>query len=326
VTAEAVALTLVHLGFLRPDGVADLTRVIERLPEPRQPWCRVARAMFVDVETSADRRAAVLRLTDDPDPRTVAMAWQWAAILAENEGLHEESRGYLDRALSLVGEHTTVWEVATLHTQRAMHALNQGEHEQAARHARAAIPLLERLHDTDDAYSMRTSVALSALQQGRTDEAERLLADAGEAPATDMTAALVKHQLEAELRFVRGDVGGGLDRLERSLAAMREISYAGLTTNGLEPWTLIPLATALAAFSRYADSDARRSRARTLASEALTQLLEMRTVPDPAIDYPVTGMGLAALGAWLLTEQPSASDVESGVRLLALADGFGYNR
>ena len=41
------------------------------------------------------------------------------------------------------------------------------------------------------------------------------------------------------------------------------------------------------------------------------------------MDYPVAGMGLAALGAHLVT---SSSDPEHGVRLLALGLRFHYNR
>ncbi|MBO0844296.1 MAG: hypothetical protein J2P22_02630, partial [Nocardioides sp.] len=326
VTVEAVVLVLVHLGFMRPDGVADLAAVIHDLPEPSQPWSRVARAMFAGSDFSSGRRDAVLALTRDADRRTAAMAWQWAAILAENEGALEDSRSYLEQALAMVDEHTTVWEVATLHTQCAMQALNRGEHEEAAEHAMAAIPLLHRLHAEDDAFSMRTGVALSALRRGRLDEAERLLDEAGEPPATDVTAGLVRDQAIAELLLVRGDVAGGLDGLDRSLANLRGVVFAGMSSSGLEPWSLIPLATALAAYSRYADTDERRRRGRHLAAEGVEQLSHLRVTPDSAVDYPVVGMGLAALGAWLLTIETDADRVEAGVRLVALAHGFSYNR
>jgi predicted ATPase/DNA-binding SARP family transcriptional activator/tetratricopeptide (TPR) repeat protein len=326
VTTEAVALVLVYLGFMRPGSVDDLAAVMRRLPEPRQPWTRVARAMFADTDSSADPRNAVLALTGDQDRRTSAMAWGWAAILAENEGAIADSREYLDRALALVDEGTTVWEVATIHTQLAMQGLNAGLHEEAAEHALIAIPLLQRLHADDDAFSMRTSIALSALRLGRVDEAERLLAEVGEPPVNDATAVLVKAQVDAELHLVRGDVYGGLAALDRSMDNMRSMTFAGVTSTGLEPWTLIPLATALAAYSRYADSDERRRRARELAALAVTRLRHIGDTPDAAIDFPVAGMGLAALGAWLLTASSEAGDVEAGVRLVALADGFSYNR
>jgi tetratricopeptide (TPR) repeat protein len=317
---------LVHLGFLRPTGVDELTAVLRRLPEPTQPWSRVARVMFLGAPTPADRRTAVLTLTDDPDPRAAAMAWQWAAILAENEGALEQAGEYLERALSLVDEGTTAWEVGTLNTQAAMLALNVGDHERAARHARTAIPLLHRLHADEDAFSMRAALALSALRQGRLDEAERLLDDIGEVPSSDMMAGLVTAQVGAALRLVRGDVDGGLAALERSLVAVRQWGFAHLSTDGLEPWTLIALATNLAAHVRHADSAHRRHRADELAGETQDLLARFPSVPDGTIDYPVTGMSFAALGSWHLGQGERKLDPEPGIRLLALAHGFGYNR
>ena len=168
VTVDAVALLLVHLGFMRPDGVADLDRHPEPAPaappavEPDRPRdVRGRRAR------PSDRRAAVLALGEDPDRRTAAMAWQWAAILAENEGAIEESEEYLARALAMVGEDTTAWEIASLNTQAATQALNSDDHERAERHARTAIPLLESLHANEDAASMRAGLALSAVAPRR---------------------------------------------------------------------------------------------------------------------------------------------------------------
>src|SRR4029079_19031430 len=132
------------------------------------------------------------------------------------------------------------------------------------------------------------------------------------------TVALVTAQVVAELHLVRGDVESGLAALDQSLTTMRAMGFAGLTSNALEPWTLSPLATSLAAYARYADNDERRVRGRELAVQAVTALRHLGDTPDAAIDSPVTGMGLAALGAWVLTVSSDAADVEGGVRLVAL--------
>ena len=81
VTIEAVALLLVHVGFLQPDDIGDLAAMMDRLGEPEQPWARVIRAVFVGAGAPpTDRAAAALTLVDDPDPATSVMAWQWAAV------------------------------------------------------------------------------------------------------------------------------------------------------------------------------------------------------------------------------------------------------
>jgi predicted ATPase/tetratricopeptide (TPR) repeat protein/DNA-binding SARP family transcriptional activator len=325
VTVEAVAVLLVHLGFMRPEGVDALTETLRRLPVPTRPWSRVARAMFADAPTSADRRKAVLSLTGDPDRRTAAMAWQWASLLAENEGALAESAEYLDRALAMVDDETTVWEVATLNTQAATQALNTGDHDRASRHAATAIPLLERIHAQDDATSMRAALALSAVRRGELDAAERLLDEIGEVSPGDMTADLATSQVRAEVLLLRGDVDGGLAAFDRCLDVTRGWSFFDAATNGLEPWTLIALATDLAAHTRFARSGSRLARGAVLAEDTRRLLARFPAVPDAAIDYPVTGMALAALGQWILRRETPA-DPEPGVRLLALAHGFGYNR
>jgi predicted ATPase len=325
VTVEAVALVLVHLGFMRPDGVSDLTSTLRRLPEPRSPWSRVARAMFVTVEAAADRRAAVLTLTDDPDRRTAAMAWQWAAILAENEGALADSAAYLEQALALVGPDTTPWEIASLNTQAATQALNADDPERAERHARTAIPLLERLHSYEDAASMRAGLALSAVRRGDLATAQRLIDEIGEVSPTHMTADLATSQVRAEVVLESGDVRTGLAAFDQCLEMTRSWGFFEVSTNGLEPWTLIALATDLAAHARHAQSAEQVARGRELFGQAQVLLARFESVPDAVVDYPVTGMLLAGVAQWLIGRERSA-DPEPAVRLLALAERFGYNQ
>jgi tetratricopeptide (TPR) repeat protein len=267
----------------------------------------------------------VLALTDDPDPRTAAMAWQWAAILAENEGAIEESGDYLDHALAMVNDDTTPWEVASINAQAATQALNVGDHARASKHALTAIPLLESLHSSDDAASMRAGLAISAVRQGRLDEAERLLDEVGEVPRADMTADLMTTEVRAELAILRGDVEGGLQAFDRCVETARGWGFFELSTDSFELWTLIALATDLAAHARFAETPERLARGAVLADQLLGLLLRFETVTDAAVDYPVTGMGFLALGHWLLVHEPS-SDPETAIRLLAVADRFGYNR
>jgi tetratricopeptide (TPR) repeat protein len=324
-TVEAVALVLIHLGFLRPDGLGDLVSVMRSLPEPKEPWSRVIRGMFLGVDAVSDRRRAVLAMTSDPDRRVRAMAWQWAGILAENEGEIAQAEEYLRCALELVDDETTAWEIASLNTQASMLALHDGDQERAAEHARTAIPLLRLLHADEDAASMQAALALSAMRAGRLDEADRLLAEIGEVPAKDITAGLVTAQVRAELALVRGDVAGGLAAFDHSLAGAWQGHVGELSTNGLEPWNLIALATDLVAHVRYAETAGQRTRADELAVQLSDLLEKFPAVPDASVDYPITGMALAALGTWLLARDDSER-VEPAVRLVALAHGFGYNR
>jgi tetratricopeptide (TPR) repeat protein len=255
-----------------------------------------------------------------------ALAWQWAAVFAENAGELDAARAYVGKALDAVDEATTTWQVATLHTQVAMLDLNGGLYDEAAHHARLAIPLLERLHADEDALAMRTSLALAALHEGDLEGAERVLAEAGEPTAQDVTGGLVRLEVVAELMLARGDVPGALAAFWDAVRLMRRHRFPGVETNGQEPWILVALATALTAHVRYAASPDERHRTGELAEQTARTVAAVLAGPEVAVDYPVTGMGAAALGAWLVTERESDAAVDAGVRLLALARAFGYNR
>ncbi len=256
VTVEAVALVLVHLGFLRPDGVDELTAILRSAPGARRSHGAGSRgAMFLEAQQPSDRRAAVLTLTEDPDRRTAAMAWQWAAILAENEGAIDESAEYLDRALDMVDEDTTVWEVATLNTQAA----TPGAQRRRSRARRRACP------DRDPAAGAAPRRRGRRQHAGRPGPVRRTprRSRRGGAPASTRSARSRRRRD----RRARDRPGPGRVRpaawatstaaWRRSTAAWtmtRGWGFSELTTNGLEPWTLIALATDLAVHVRFAVS------------------------------------------------------------------------
>jgi hypothetical protein len=132
--------------------------------------------------------------------------------------------------------------------------------------------------------------------------------------------------VRAELAIIRGDVAAGLAAFDRSLDHVRDWGFGQLSTNGLEPWTLIALATDLSAHVRYAVTPAQRTRADELVAQMCPLLEKFASVPEASIDYPITGMSLAALGTWLLSRDHPRPSAEPAVRLVALAQAFGYNR
>ena len=101
---------------------------------------------------------------------------------------------------------------------------------------------------------------------------------------------------------------------------MRSMRFAGVESNGLEPWVVVALATALTAHVRYAATPAEQARdGRCWPARPPRTVEALMTGPEGAVDYPVTGMALAALGARVLTTATSDRARDAGVRLLALA-------
>jgi hypothetical protein len=97
-----------------------------------------------------------------------------------------------------------------------------------------------------------------------------------------------------------------------------------MESSGLEPWTMVAGSAALMAHVRFAETPEQVDRRDRLARELLDKGRRLLGMPDnPFLDFPVTGMMLAAVGAWLLQ---TGGDEDAAVRLLALAHAFSYNR
>lgn len=112
-------------------------------------------------------------MADDPDRTVAVMGLQWAAVLAENGGKIADATTYARRAVGLVDERTTPWEVASLHTHLALLAMHGGDHRSAREDAVAAWPLPLHLRADDDAVQVRAGMAMAALMGGDRTSASR---------------------------------------------------------------------------------------------------------------------------------------------------------
>jgi tetratricopeptide (TPR) repeat protein len=323
VARDAIGMLLTYVGFMRPETTNDLEAALARLGPPSTPWARGIHAQYVEADGPTDRVQSVLRLTESDDRATALMGWQWAAVLAENLGDIDDAATYIRAALSALDEGTTPWQVATLHTQEAMLALQRGEHRAAAEHARVARPLLTRLRADDDAMTVGMVIALAAILEGDLESAARIIDEAGQ--DTQIVAfggGAMLMAARAELALARGEWETGLAVYDEAVDAMRGVSFSGVPMSGLEPWVLVSLSTALAGHVRYGTTEKQAARAAELAAEILERLQSLLVHNTDFVDYPVTGMGFAVLGAFLLDR---GGDAEAGVHLLALAHRYGYN-
>ena len=321
--ADALSLLLIYSDFVGAGVDQELVVALERLGEPSSPWSRAVYAMFVETDGPEGRPQVLLDLAERGDRPTALAALQWASVLAENEGDLPAAASYVDRALALVDDDATPWQVATLHTQKAYLALQRGDHATAAGHAEQAVPVLMRLRAVDDAMQAEVGVALAAILTGDLDRAEKILqvVDAAQ-QSTVFGSAAMALGARAELQLARGDQDGALASFDRAVSEMRAIRFPGADLTGLEPWVVLAESAALTALVRYAETPAQVAR-RDLLGEDVLRSLKGQLASGGTLDYPVAGMGLAAVGALVVAP---GQDPEPGIRLLALASRFGYNR
>ena len=147
-----------------------------------------------------------------------------------------------------------------LHTQMALLAMQKGDPATAAVHAEIAWPLLVRLHAHDDAVQVRAGMAMGALLLGDIAECERVLAEVRQMRQGPWFGGhTVQSATQAELSLAKGDVEEGLASYLEAMGEMAAISFPGMETSGMEPWTILAEAAALTAHVRYAETDDQRA-------------------------------------------------------------------
>ncbi len=323
-TQEALSVLISHIGFFQDRSLESMIAAMRRLGPPSEPWARAMYAVFVEAESKGDRVEAVLAVADSDEPTVAIMALQWAAILTENEGDIDAAMDHTRRALAITDQHTTPWQLGMLHTQMALLSMQVGEPGTARKHAELAWPLLERLHAHDDAVQLRAGTAMGALILGDVGECERILDEIGGMQhGKTFGGQSVESGTRAELALAKGDVDGGLAAYLAAVDQMKRIRFPGMETSGMEPWTVVAESAALMAHVRYAATTAQEAERDRLAEMLVGKGVRLMRMDNSFLDFPVTGMLLASVGAWSLAR---GGDPEVAVRLLVLARRFSYNQ
>jgi predicted ATPase/DNA-binding SARP family transcriptional activator len=323
-TAQLVLSWLtVHLSWMPNRSIDGLRATLERWGVPDHPWARVAYAMFVETEDGRPVDERVAAMAREADPVTAQMGLLWAALISENSSDLARSAAYAREGLT--HPPLTPYLEGALHGQLAQLAMSSGDHDSAARHADIAVPILRRLHADDDARSLLLIAFMNTLLDGDLDGAEEMLAEL-EAESADprLGSQMALCAARAELALVRGDVPTGLRYFDDALTSVAPVE--GLEFAGMSPWVMLAASGSLVARVRYGSTPADRVRAAELRDLLVDQHLEHADSGDlPYLDFPLNGVLVAAVGAWAVSaESPDLRD--AGLRLLAVADRWAYNR
>jgi hypothetical protein len=287
-------------------------------------------------DTSPDAFVGRLeRLADSDDRHTALAASQWLSHWRENAGDAVGAITAAERTLALARDDDGPWSAAMPRNMLAQLTMHVGDRAAAVEHARAALPVMMRLGASDDEGQLRSLLALCAIADGRLADAED---EVSRLESVGTTTGLFGGDAmrlvgRAELALASGDPTTGL-RIHREAAAqMRAMRLPGVASTGLEPWVLFGDSLALGAHARYA-TGADEAEGRALFAACRASAVRVFGEPGPPLDYPAAGQLLFGLGAWALLRRPvpaeagpaEAGSAEVALRLLALADRFGYNR
>ncbi len=323
-------LTLNTLIFTAAPAERALARLRQLGPDSPDPRVRaLTRVLLAVSEVGLEgfaRPGSLDELCSDPEPETARLALQFSTGALENSGLLPEAFAAARQSLALCDDTDGPWARALAQAQLAGLAIQVGDLPAARTYAEASLPTMEALQATEDLTQLRALLVVIALDGGRLDEAERLMAAiAGdERNQSVFGGGVVVYCGGAELALARGDIEDGLARYRAGVVVLRDrvIRGADLPVE-FAPWVIYPEAATIAAHVRYGHA--------AVVAEMLGDLVEklrhLLAGESGFLDYPVAGTVIFSLALWELARADLDEDeVERAIRLLVLADVFGYNR
>ncbi|WP_218131226.1 BTAD domain-containing putative transcriptional regulator [Nocardioides sp. YR527] len=329
-TRLVLALLLFGAAVTGGSGLERLMTILDRIgADAADPQLRVLlkvmQAMAGSVASTGAGRPLedeLAVLVDDPDQDVRARALTFLSHERENLGDPQGAVAAAREALRLTGTGGGLWPQATLHAQLSGLYAQLGRLGEAAEHAREAVPVLRRLGADDDLVQTHAILVTYAVEQGRLEDAAEILAQLiDEQPHGGFGSRGAVHGARAQLLLAQGRVGEALALFREVVATMGEVPFPGFTDDAdLVPWRVAAEAVTVVASARHGAGAEGSDLFEALMVKAPRLVSEERR----AQDYPVTGMVLFALGLWGLLRD--ALPCEESVRLVVLADRFGYSR
>lgn len=265
------------------------------------------------------------RLCLDPEPRVRQLALQFASNMYENLGELAQSRRCAERSLELTDGRDGPWSKALVSAQLAGTLVQIGAMEDALRYADEALPAMQALGASEDVAQLKAVRALAAMQDGRHDDAGRIFDEIEQEDAGSgiFGAAIILLCGRPELALIEGRIDEGLRDYRDAVQTLINRPVPGLTSLvDYEPWIYFPQAAALSAHVRHG----RRDEGAELHANLRGKVPSTMAGEQGFIDYPVVGSVMFALAQWELSGEPDPVAAERAVRLLVIAELFGYNR
>ena len=185
---------------------------------------------------------------------------------------------------------------------------------------------MEALQATEDLTQLRALLVVVALDDGRLDEAERLMGAivGDERNQSVFGGGVVVHCGSAELALARGDIEDGLAQYRAAVVVLRDRVLRGADLPvEFAPWVIYPEAATIAAHVRHG----RAADVADMLEHLVEKVGQLLAGESGFLDYPVAGTVIYSLALWELARADLDDDeAERAVRMLVLADVFGYNR
>jgi predicted ATPase/DNA-binding SARP family transcriptional activator len=325
-TRTAAALGAVSSFLLRGPSTARFLVALRRLPPVVPDTLARAAGTVLCALTGGPDPSTLPMLCDSDQPMVSGVANGVASHVLESEWDLDGALCAARRALTAFEGGGTPWLRVVAEARIAELCLQAGRGGEARSHLSATLSVLEELRAWFSVERARWALVLANLQHGDIPAAEHWLERATRDSA-DASAGmlLLDRAVRAEILLASGDVDGGLALWRHTAGRLRNADRAPSAGGPSSPesWVQEVQAVTVVAHAQHGRLDLVRDIVgelpRTL-SRKITNA--MATAPGSAVDFPICGALLLALGLADLDRAERDGDPDataSGVRLIALA-------
>ncbi|MQA09339.1 MAG: AfsR/SARP family transcriptional regulator [Pseudonocardiaceae bacterium] len=323
VTRSAAAACAASAVLQGPMELRSLA-VLRRLPPapPTNPTRALAILLVAMPDFAGSDPAALDRLCDSAEPLLAGFANGAATYVREQAGDQAGALAAAERMLAAFEREPSPWLLFQAHSRVGELALLLEEGEKAKRHMELTLRLAQEVMPTPRVEDIWVGATVANLQCGDLDEAEHWFAKVS-GKDESFGAASFLLCVRAQLLLARGYVDEGLRVLRQAVDSWCSEPISDSQPR-LDGWILGTDAVTVAAHAQHDRLDLVSDSVNSLPGR-LVELLE-QPVEQPVSygpEHQFCGSGLFALG---MVELARASDVRMGIRLVALADRFGYVR
>lgn len=262
---------------------------------------------------------ALLALCDSEQPLIAGVANSAISYVWEGQGDIARARKATERTLEMAEAGGLPWPIALAHARLAELCLQLDEPLVAREHVAVALTFYEQMDIPSEAVGLRAWMVLTNLQAGAIDEAERWLERAAPDADDHVITRAYSFAVRAEILFARGEIEAGLLLWRRAVEDLGRAEHE----LGLETSIFETQAVTVTAHARHGRLDLVAELVGSM-TETLESMLAnpMEKPPPYLMELPITGAMLLALGMVDLDR----GAVGTGVRLIALAERFGFLR
>jgi predicted ATPase/DNA-binding SARP family transcriptional activator len=339
VCRTAAVLAAVSALILQHPAAARALVGLRRLPSapPDTPARAIGVVLLAVAEAGDDLLATLQLLCESDEPMLAAMANTVAGFVWQSVNDPDSALKAARRTLAALDEQDLQYPSFRImtHSRIGELCLDLGRGDEAHEHFAATLSILDELpglnafENGSSAARIRLAMVLANLQRGAIDEAEYWLDETLRVDGTEIAGLpLFDVAMRAQILLAHGEIDEGLRLSRQASESLREPRNRDRAEPFQRSWTLEIEAMTVIAHAYHGRLHLVGQLVGRFPRTASALLLEtVNASPASYADTPVIGTMLLAVAVLDIDRGQRSGDAratESGVRMIALAESFGF--